>query len=484
MSINIHLQNIVPRLQNHRFLKPIEWKINSGQNWAVIGENGSGKSLLIDILLGKYALLPDSIITCVDEMETKYRISNVVKSVAFNDIYSIIDTNNSYYQQRWNKGIVPDKETAKVYQLLSKDELEKFSDIKTYFDIDNLLEKEITLLSSGELRKFLIIRSLLSNPKILILDNPYIGLDAESRELLSQLFEYLAKLGIALILLVPDPKDIPTCITHVLGVKEKKIVFQSDKTDFFQRMEELSLFQEFAPLASLQIHQHIDIEAHYEIVTELKSVNVKYGERTIFKNLNWKINKGDKWTLLGANGSGKSTLLSLICGDNPQAYANDIWLFDKKRGTGESIWDIKKQIGYISPEMHLYYLKNIPCIDVVASGLFDTIGLYRKCNESQLRIAQEWMRIFAIEHLTDASFLQISTGEQRLVLLARTFVKSPNVIILDEPMHGLDVVRKKQVINIIKKYCENPDKTIIYVTHYMDEIPVYDIGNSYTFSLS
>lgn len=100
--------------------------------------------------------------------------------------------------------------------------------------------------------------------------------------------------------------------------------------------------------------------------------------------------------------------------------------------------------------MHLYYLKDIACIDVVGSGLFDTIGLYRKCNEQQLEQARQWMKIFDIEYLAQSSFLQISTGEQRLVLLARTFIKSPNLIILDEPMHGLDVERKKQLKSIIE----------------------------------
>lgn len=160
----------------------------------------------------------------------------------------------------------------------------------------------------------------------------------------------------------------------------------------------------------------------------------------------------------------------MICGDNPQAYANNITLFDRKRGTGESIWDIKKRIGYISPEMHLYYLKNVRCLDVVGSGFFDTIGLYRKCDTGQEVVALEWMKLFRVEHLKDVSFLNVSSGEQRLILLARVFVKNPDLLILDEPLHGLDIINKRRVKEILERYCDS-NKSLIYVTHYENEIP-------------
>ena len=467
MIITIELNDIVTRLENLRFQKPINWVFDNSQNWVLIGENGAGKSLLIDILRGKHALIPTCKVVCRDENNAELKIRDVLKCVSFNDIYSIVDTNNSYYQQRWNKGIENDVAVTKVYELLTENEKNQLDDICRFFDIEELLEKEVTLLSSGELRKFLVIRSILSRPRILILDNPYIGLDTDSRLVLSELFNHLSAQGIAIILLVADPIDIPSCITHVLTLKNKDILGQFTIEEFKQQYNQLNLFNNYAvDVKSI----NSSIEANYEIVTKLNKVNIKYGSRTILRELDWEVKKGEKWALWGKNGSGKSTLLSLVCGDNPQAYANDIVLFDKKRGTGESIWDIKKQIGYISPEMHLYYLKDIACVDVVGSGLFDTIGLYRKCNEEQLEQAHLWMKIFKIEYLYQSSFLKISTGEQRLVLLARTFIKSPNLIILDEPMHGLDVERKKQLKSIIEKFCDE-SKTIIYVTHYQEEIP-------------
>lgn len=187
MSITIELNNIVPRLEKLRFRKPINWAFDNSQNWALIGENGAGKSLLIDILRGRHALTPTCKVICRDDNNNELKIRDFVKCVSFNDIYSIVDTNNSYYQQRWNKGLEADAGVTKAYELLSENEKAQLDLIRHFFDIEELLEKEITLLSSGELRKFLVIKSILSQPKILILDNPYIGLDAESRVVLSDL---------------------------------------------------------------------------------------------------------------------------------------------------------------------------------------------------------------------------------------------------------------------------------------------------------
>ena len=175
-------------------------------------------------------------------------------------------------------------------------------------------------------------------------------------------------------------------------------------------------------------------------IIHFNKVTIRYGARTILKDLDWTVRQGEHWALSGDNGSGKSTLLSLVCADNPQAYACDISLFGHKRGSGESIWDIKRHIGYVSPEMHRSYKQNIPAIQIVASGLKDTIGLYVRPNEAERE-------------------------------LARAFVKEPDLLILDEPLHGLDDENRLMVKEIVDKYCEDPSRTLIYVTHYQEELP-------------
>jgi molybdate transport system ATP-binding protein len=200
-------------------------------------------------------------------------------------------------------------------------------------------------------------------------------------------------------------------------------------------------------------------------------VHVQYGTTIILDNVDWEIKKGERWLLSGPNGAGKSTLLSLITADNPQAYANEIYLFDKRRGRGESIWDIKKRIGYVSPELHLYFESSINAFDVVGSGLFDTIGLFRQINEEQKSLVSKWMHLLQIENVSKQLLANLSLGKQRLVILARALVKNPPLLILDEPAQGLDDEQQFLFKSIIEQLCEHTNKTIIYVTHLKDEVP-------------
>lgn len=206
-------------------------------------------------------------------------------------------------------------------------------------------------------------------------------------------------------------------------------------------------------------------------VIRFNKVSIRYGERTILRDLDWTVRQGEHWALSGQNGSGKSTLLSLVCADNPQGYACDISLFGHKRGSGESIWDIKRHIGYVSPEMHRSYKQNIPAIQIVASGLKDTVGLYVRANDEEKEQCRKWLRELGVGHLAERNFMEMSSGEQRLVLLARAFVKEPDLLILDEPLHGLDDYNRRMVKDLVDDYCQDPAVTLIYVTHYQEELP-------------
>lgn len=468
----VEIIDAVPRFEYARFHKPVNWAVKEGEHWAVIGSNSAGKTLLVDILLRKYALLSGEVVY-KDDSGNELSVSNVVKSVAFRDIYSLVDTQDSYYQQRWNKGIEYDVPT--VSDIVANANNKWLNELVSWFGIQDLMQKEINLLSSGELRKFLVVKSLLSGPKILILDNPFIGLDKDSRVVLNDLFTQLAQFnGLQIILVLSDPQDIPDIITNVIPIDNMHVLETMNREEFISKQTLISdLFKkQDVDLEEIRMlkQDYNDNRLDFENAALLNNIHIRYDNRTILENLDWKVRRGDKWALLGPNGSGKSTLLSLICGDNPQAYANDITLFDRKRGTGESIWDIKRRIGYISPEMHLYYLKNVRCLDVVGSGFFDTIGLYRKCTAEQEAVAMRWMKVLGIDRIKDNSFLNISSGEQRLVLLARVFVKNPDLLILDEPLHGLDVLNKRRVKKIIENFCDAA-KSLIYVTHYEHEIP-------------
>ncbi len=459
--MEIVIENAVPRFPEFRFVSPVNWRMRHGENWVVIGPNGAGKTLFANLLQGKVALREGSV-KCLDE-EGRERFG-VVKFKAFRDIHSLTDSRNMYYQQRWNSSDVEESPFAST--LLEGFSEEKIEEYSTLLGIKALLSQRIISLSSGELRKFLIMRLLMTEPEVLILDNPFIGLDTASREAINTTLHSLyEERGLQSILILSHPKDIPSWVSHILPVKGMEVLEPTSQQNF------QSLFETSQRCSELELPGRQQEVLPYDKVVEMRRVSVKYAGVTILKDIDWTINKGEKWALLGPNGSGKSMLLSLVCGDNPQAYANDITLFGRRRGTGESIWEIKRRIGYLSPDMHTYYMEDIPCLKVVASGFFDSIGLFRKCTDEQLAVAMAWMKCFSADYLAERSFVKISYGEQRLVLLVRAFVKSPELLILDEPLHGLDMGKKELAKAIIEQYCASPERTLIYVSHYPEEIP-------------
>ncbi|MCC8145764.1 MAG: ATP-binding cassette domain-containing protein, partial [Bacteroidales bacterium] len=447
----VHIANAVPRSPDFQFESPINWMLKEKEHWAFLGPNGGGKTLLARILKGEIPLKSGEITYNFPDGRPLYE---QIRIASFRDLYSLADYQTFYYQQRWNSS---EEETPLIGDLLRKEwPEEEIRKIVSVFGVEDLLEKNLILLSSGELRKFLIIRILLSKPKVLILDNPYIGLDEPSRKLFNDLLERLSG-SIQLLLLLSDPKDIPVFCTHILPVHFLRRIGKSMTCSEYEGNEKEN--EELFPKRMEDVSGLIDNpfskanNPYGDIAVDMKGINIKYGNRYILKELDWTVKKGEKWALLGPNGAGKSTLLSLIYADNPQAYANNFYLFGRKRGSGESIWEIKERIGFVSPEFHLYYKSNQSCLEIVASGFFDYMGQYRKSDESQLKVALQWMELVKIDYLKNKLFSQVSFGEQRIVILLRAFVKNPDLLILDEPLHGLDKESKRLALLLIDKFC-------------------------------
>ena len=203
----------------------------------------------------------------------------------------------------------------------------------------------------------------------------------------------------------------------------------------------------------------------------MKNVTIRYEGTTVLEDVSWTVKTGENWAILGPNGCGKTTLLNLITGDHPQAYANEIYLFGKRRGSGESIWEIKRRTGLISSELQIRYRKPITAFEVVLSGFFDSVGLYRDYTTEQKETAEHWMEILGIADKSDRVFNHLSYGEQRMQLLARAMVKIPQILILDEPCQGLDRTNRRRILDAIEVVGHQSETNIIYVTHYPHEIP-------------
>lgn len=514
----IKIEGGVIRNPQFRMASPIDFELNAGEQIAIVGDNGSGKSRLVDVIVGKCALMPMNEVKYDFTPSKAKMVSDNIKYLSFRDSYGTSE-GVYYYQQRWNQNDIsetplvsdllaeatriaeeglkrksvydkflvrdetPEEEAARLAeeeadrQAMHK-ELEMVKNhLFEIFHLDQLLDKHVILLSSGELRKFQLTKTLLTNPRVLIMDNPFIGLDVEARRQLSEFLTLLTKeTNVAVVLVLSKTDDIPDFITHVVPVRDMAVQPKITLKEYREAMPAVPahMLSEEKAQAIINLPYADDVQDDApgtKQVIDFRKVNIRYGARTILKDLSFTVMNGEHWALSGENGAGKSTLLSIVCADNPQSYANDIVLFGHQRGKGESIWDIKKHIGYISPEMHRAFLKDLPSIDIVASGLSDVSGLYRKPKPEQRAICQFWMDVFGIGQLADTTFLKLSSGEQRLVLLARAFVKDPALLILDEPLHGLDLRNRRLVKDVIETFCKRRNKTMIMVTHYKEELP-------------
>lgn len=421
----IDIHRGIARNPKWRTSQPVDFRLMEGEQVAIVGPNGSGKSLMVDIITGAHPILSgdgnDSYARYDFGPGRSDKVYENLHVITFQDAYSTTE-GYYYYQLRYNQGELTD-------------------------------EQNLYKLSSGELRRYQLRRALEGNPRVLILDNPFIGLDTAARHMLDDTLSRLTSTtDMQLIVVVSREEDVPRCVTRRVVTPS---VCPPDPR----------------PIRGELSDEKREYGVSCDPIVAFRHVSIHYDERYILKDLDWTINRGEHWALTGPNGSGKSTLLSLICADNPQAYANDISLFGRRRGSGESIWDIKRQIGYVSPEMHQAFLRNYPVVDIVASGLYDTIGLYRKPKAEDLEPCMEWMRVFGVDRYRDTSMLNLSSGEQRRVLLARAFVKSPSLLILDEPMHGLDNQWRQRVKEVIDQYMSDENRTLIMVSHYEEEFP-------------
>ena len=479
MQVIIKIKDGVTRMPSWRLREPAQFELCDGEHIAIVGPNGGGKTMLVDMITCAHPLV-------MNDPEYDFRpsekplVSDNIQYITFRDSYG---TKSAYYlQQRWNQTEI-DSETPTVGDVLEEAFLQTGDDtperramqqhLYQLFHLEHLMDKYVILMSSGETRKFQLVETLLRNPRVLIMDNPFIGLDAETRDQLRDLLTMLSEeRALQIILVLSKTDDIPPFVTHVVEVSDMKTSKKKTIADYLATRAPyptrvLSREKE-ERILSLPYSEN---EYKSREVVKMNKVSIRYGERTILSELDWTVNNGERWALSGPNGAGKSTLLSLICADNPQSYACDIALFGIPRGSGETIWDIKKHIGYVSPEMHRAYMRDLPVIRIVASGLKDSIGLYVKPDESEYGICRFWMDIFGLKGMEERTFMKLSSGEQRLVLLARAFVKDPELLILDEPLHGLDNSNRRLVKDVIEAFCRRRNKTMIMVTHYQEELP-------------
>ena len=452
-------------------IRNLNWQVKQGEHWVLLGKNGSGKSALTATLIGQ----------AVRESGER---NSTIKHVAI--------VSSDAQKQLLNQELVREQEDdapSLVRDILysasdAADDVDSFDgntldlalcqQLIEAFDFERLLSRHFRDLSTGETRKLLLIKALSAKPALIVLDEPFEGLDAHSVTKLRDILDALSsdeRTDISFILVLNRLDHIPAFVTHYGYVNNGQLQHTLANPAEEQITDLLKLLHIGTTSLSIPKAEHSQVDKAFtgEVLVNLQNAKVAYGGEAVFKNLNWTIKKHQHWQLTGRNGSGKTCLLNLITGDNPQCYNNDIKVFGYQRGNGESIWQIKQHIGYISNALHMDYRVGASALHTVISGFFDSIGLYQPPTDEQKNIAMQWLELLGLDNKQGTPFTQFSYGDQRMLLIARAMVKHPTLLILDEPCLGLDEANRLRVLMLIEKICEASESTVIYVNHHRED---------------
>lgn len=461
-EIFVSIQDLNLKYQQKLVLKDLNWNINRGENWVLGGASGSGKTSLAKIITG--------LETAAGELKINFSTTNhlpaeVLFVESWYQFKNLEGVANFYYQQRYTSQQAKDTLTVHA-ELVSfgKEKglhLDKVEPILEALNFSTFASSQLIELSSGEHKKLQLVIALWLKPQLLIIDQPYTGLDASSRSNLNTLLDEATRENVQLILICND-SELPSSINRFAEIQNGQL-----------NVSNSSLKAQYRSVKhDRKIPDFLKERPKYssENIAKMVDVNISYGEKQVLKNINWEVRAGEKWLLQGHNGSGKSTLLSLINGDHPQSYANELYLFGNRRGSGESIWDIKQHIGLISPEFHWYFDASSTVWQSIASGFYDTVGLFQQLPYSKSQQVNELVEYFGLTASKNELFKSLPLGKQRLVLLARTIIKNPELLILDEPCQGLDQQQTQEFNELIDELCSN-GMTLIYVGHFESQLP-------------
>lgn len=455
------------RLSDTRLLNLNDLRLAGGQSWAFVGANGSGKSSLARALAGE--LTPEKG-DFISQFARPTRLSLEQLQKLVTDEW-----------QRNNTDLLSEGEddTGRTALEIIQDEIKdnaRALALAERFRISYLLDRRFKYLSTGETRKVLLCQALMKQPDLLILDEPFDGLDVASRASLTETLASLQQPDVALVLVLNRFDDIPDFIQQVGVLAECTLTHVGARDAILaealvaqlahsEQLEGMALPEPDAP------DQLPQLAADAPRVI-LRNGVVSYNDKAVINGLSWQVNAGEHWQIVGPNGAGKSTLLSLVTGDHPQGYSNDLTLFGIRRGSGETIWDIKQHIGYVSSSLHLDYRVSVNVRTVILSGFFDSIGLYQAVSERQKALARQWLALLGMDNaLADAPFHSLSWGQQRLVLIARALVKHPALLILDEPLQGLDPINRQLVRRFVDILIGEGRTQLLFVSHHAEDAP-------------
>jgi len=469
----ISLFDVSVRLGEKVVLEKTNWHIATGQFWAITGPNGAGKSTLMKALAGRLPIVHG-------RFHFYKRVSEDVRVelVSEEKVQRLITRTEGAAGSRYFTSGDEDIMTVRTYLHGNNGPRVSDTPLMGYYcrriGVTPLLDREVRFLSSGELKRMAVMKGVIGNPHILIVEEPFDGVDEETRGRISTLFDELVTAGMTVIIATHRIKEIPESVSHVMALRDCRVIWKGPRPqipDVSPTVSQLDLPASNGSVVTPSVIGDTRESSDDEILIDMHDVRVQYGDMSVLEGFDWQVKRGEHWAVVGPNGAGKSVLLSLIVGDNPQAYANELYLFGRKKGSGETIFDLKKRIGFVSTELQVRYPRGTSLEDVVVSGLYDSYGLYRRAREIDRETARAWIARLGLSGKESVFYRHLSWGEQRLALIARAMVKNPELLVLDEPCQGLDPGNRRVLVDFVNEIGSMGKQTILYVAHFRDEIP-------------
>ena len=435
------------------------WHWPAAQHIAILGGNGAGKTTLAKLMTDKLRANQGST-TYAPEFSPAD-----IAHISFDLHRELMEHDRRFDDSETREDAFDVGTPVRNIILQGQPANHDFELLCTRLGISHILDQGIRFISTGESRKTLLARALFAKPAALILDNPFEGLDIHAQAEMRAMLDELLTSPTPLILLTKDAADIPDAIDTVYEMANGKILGQCTATQAKLASSKVHHYAKPLPIATAPSHPSD------AALLELRNINENFRGKQVLSDIYWRLMPNQHCCISGPNGAGKSTLLGLLCGENDKAYGQEVYLFGKRRGSGESIWEVKAQFGLLNTSMQLNNLKRTKVIDVVASGLFDSVGLYTDYSESQRQLLVAWLDALEILPLKEQRFDRLSFGEQRMVLLARAMVKSPRILILDEPCIGLDNEQKSKLLGAVDQIAAHGQTRILFVSHRSEEVP-------------
>jgi molybdate transport system ATP-binding protein len=463
----ITLKNINLSLNAKPVLHNISFDLLEHQCWAILGANGAGKSSFLKLVRGDLWHNPnEGTRTYFLTDPSRESPIGAKEQIAFvspelQDRYSKlefwvtgIDVVRSGFLQTDFVHVSPTPEQeARVQELLKN------------FQLEQLRDKPVLEMSKGQLRRILLARALVSNPRVLMLDECFSGVDPESKKHLMQVVNDAARAGLTVLYTTHRTEERLEFTTHELKLERGRIVqeFQIIKPIKLCRTKARALTE---PVPLIEV-QNANVYLGNPVGSETSEDGS--GEPTkklILENINLTISSGEHWAIVGHNGAGKSTLSRLLLGELEPALGGTVKRFGKDR---MPIWDRQARIGLISSDTQVRHRLKATGETIVASGFFGSVGWTYPLEKDQKSRVVELLEKLEIAHLAEKSALETSHGELKKLLIARSLVTNPDIVILDEAFDYLDSHSRNLLFDLIESEADHTQ--FVTVAHRLEDIP-------------